>query len=109
MIVPPLLTLADAKIHLYITDTLHDADVQQKLTEAQDIIIDYLGEHVDPLWTDTTVPPRVLASIKICLTDLYEHRGDDMTLNASTWEAIRRLLARSRMDAIGIGVTETPV
>jgi Phage gp6-like head-tail connector protein len=103
MIVPPLLTLADAKIHLYITDTLHDADVQQKLTEAQDVIVDYLGEQVDPLWTDTTAPPRVVASIKLYLTHLYEHRGDDLSADREVWEGIRRLLARSRMDAIGIG------
>jgi Phage gp6-like head-tail connector protein len=110
MIVGPLLTLADAKVHLRITDSLHDADVQVKLTEAQDVIIDYLAEQVDPLWTDTTVPPRVLASIKLYLTHLYEHRGDDMspttsgaTPDSAVWEAIRRLLARSRMDAIGIG------
>src|SRR4029453_2029884 len=110
MILPPLLTLTEAKVHLRITDSLHDGDVQQKLTEAQDIVVDYLAEQVDPLWTETTVPPRVLATIKIWLTHLYEHRGDDMspggwgaTPDAAVWEATRRLLARSRMDAIGIG------
>jgi Phage gp6-like head-tail connector protein len=97
MILPPLLTLEDAKIHLRITDTAHDVDIQQKLTEAQDVIIDYLGEQVDPLWTDTTAPPRVLAAIKLHLELLFE-RGDD----EATWAAIRRLLARTRMQAIGV-------
>lgn len=110
MIVPPLLTLDDAKVHLRITDDLHDADVQAKLTEAQDAIIDYLGEQVDPLWTDTTVPPRVLSAIKIYLAHLYENRGEIMSSNdTAVWDAIRRLLARSRMQALGVGPTETPV
>jgi Phage gp6-like head-tail connector protein len=102
VIVPPLLTLEDAKIHLRITDPAHDADVQQKLTEAQDVILDYLGEQVDPLWTDATTPPRVLSAIKIYLTHLYEQRGEDMTTDVALWEAIRRLLARTRMQAIGV-------
>jgi len=102
VILPPLLTLADAKIHLRITDTAHDADVQQKLDEAQDVILDYVGEQVDPLWTDTTAPPRVLSAIKIYLTLLYEHRGDDMATEAATWAAIRRLLERTRLQAIGV-------
>jgi Phage gp6-like head-tail connector protein len=103
MIVPPLLTLEDAKVHLRITDTAHDADVQQKLTEAQDAIIHYLGEQVDPLWTETTVPPLVLSQIKIYLTHLYEDRGDDMSRNAAVWETVRRALSQLRLQAIGIG------
>jgi hypothetical protein len=105
VILPPLLTLEDAKVHLRITDTAHDVDVQQKLTEAQDVIIDYLGEQVDPLWTDTTVPPRVLSAIKLYLTHLYEQRGDDMAPDMALWDAIRRLLARTRMQAIGVPET----
>jgi hypothetical protein len=103
VIVPPLLTLADAKVHLHLTGTDYDADVQQKLTEAQDAIIDYLAEQVDPLWTDTTVPPRVLTAIKFYLDHLWENRGGDMTPDEKTWAAIRQVLARSRMQAIGTG------
>jgi Phage gp6-like head-tail connector protein len=105
VILPPLLTLEDAKVHLRITDTAHDVDVQQKLTEAQDVIVDYLGEQVDPLWTDTTAPPRVLSAIKIYLTHLYEQRGDDMASDMALWDAIRRLLARTRLQAIGVPET----
>lgn len=103
---PPLLTLEDAKVHLRITDTASDVDVQQKLTEAQDVIVDYLGAQVDPLWDDTTVPPRVLSAIKIMLTHLYENRGDDLAADTANWAAIRRLLARTRMQALGVGATE---
>lgn len=102
MILPPLLTLEAAKRHLRVTDTAHDVDVQEKLDEAQDVILDYLGEQVDPLWTDTTTPKRVLTAIKIYLTLLYEHRGDDMAAEAATWTSIRRLLERTRMQAIGV-------
>jgi Phage gp6-like head-tail connector protein len=113
--VDPLMTLETAKVHLRITDTAHDTDVQMKLTDAQDAILDYLGEQVNPLWTEATAPPRVLAAIRMYLTHLYEHRGDDMsgsgagsTSDAAVWSAIRNLLARTRMQAIGVGLEETP-
>jgi hypothetical protein len=106
VILPPLLTLEDAKVHLRITGTASDVDVQQKLTEAQDAIVDYLSEQVDPVWDATTVPPRILSAIKIYLTHLYENRGDDEARDTAVWEAIGRLLARTRMQALGVDVDE---
>lgn len=111
-VIPPLVTLADAKMHLRITDSAHDTDVQLKLTQAQATILDYLAERVDDTWTEITVPPLVVAGILMYLTHLYEHRGDDMgstasggTADADVWEALRRLLARLRDQAVGVGVT----
>ena len=105
-----LVSLATAKQHLRITDALHDADIELKLTQAQHAILDYLAEVVDETWTEATVPRIVEAAILIYLTHLYEHRGDDMSPSASgstpdedVWAAIRRLLARLRMQAIGVG------
>jgi hypothetical protein len=99
------MTLEDAKIHLRITDTAHDADIQQKLTEAQDVILDYLAEQVNPLWTAADVPPRVLSMIKLYLSLLFDDR-DEMTTEERVWTAIRRLAARTRMQAIGVGLAE---
>lgn len=112
MALPPLVTLETAKMHLRITDSAHDADVQLKLTQAQATILDFLAERVDDSWTETTVSPLVVAGILMYLTHLYEHRGDDMGASASTadadvWDALRRLLARLRDQAIGLGAEAT--
>lgn len=114
MALPPLVTLDTAKFHLRITDDLHDADVQLKLTQAQAAMLDYLAEAVDDTWTAATVPRIVEAAILLYTTHLYEHRGDDMspsasgsTPDAAVWDAIRRLLARLRMQALGVGATES--
>jgi Phage gp6-like head-tail connector protein len=111
-VLPPLVTLEQAKQQLRITDSLHDADVQEKLTQAQDAVIRYLDADADPTWTPQTVPFIVLAAIERYMTHLYEHRGDDMnpsgsgaTPDADVWEANRRLLAPLRLQAIGTGKT----
>lgn len=113
MALPPLVSLQTAKMRLRITDSLHDADVQWSLDAAQATILDYLAEAVDDSWTALTVPEIVEAAILMYTTHLYEHRGDDMfptasgsTPDAAVWDAIRRLLARLRMQAIGVGATE---
>lgn len=47
-------------------------------------------------WNEDTTPYHVQAAVLLMLTHLYEHRGDDMRLDAALWEAVDRLLARSR-------------
>ena len=53
---PPLWTVDQAKIHLHITGTAYDADIQQKLDAAQEAILSYLAVAADPTWTAATVP-----------------------------------------------------
>lgn len=100
-----LVTLTTAKAHLRITLPAldpGDVDIQLKLDQAEAIILDYLDTSVDPLWVGpSSTPGPVSASILLALTDLYEHRGDDMTLSEKTWLAIERILVRSRNAAIG--------
>lgn len=51
-------------------------------------------------WTDVTVPGQVQAATLLMLGRLYEHRGDDEKADADLWEAIGRLLMRSRDPAL---------
>ena len=95
-----LVTLANAKIHLRITDTDHDADITLKLAQAELVITGYLKSQADPTWTDVTVPADVQAAILLMLTHLYEHRGDEMKPDEDLWNAIARLLMRRRDPAL---------
>jgi hypothetical protein len=90
-----LVTLADAKTHLRITTSSHDADITEKLADASAIILDYLREPADT-WDPTTVPKPVKSAVFLMLTHLYEHRGDDPETDEALWSAIGRLLARLR-------------
>lgn len=51
-------------------------------------------------WTDATVPFQVQSAILLVLTHLYERRGDDMAPDSALWEAVGRLLVRSRDPAV---------
>ena len=99
-----LVLLASAKLHLRIpaAETAYDGEVQAKLDQAELIILEYLDTSVDPLWVSpATAPGAVTAAILLMLTDLYEHRGDDTSeVTEKTWQAIERLLVRSRNAAI---------
>lgn len=80
-----LVTLAQAKGHLQInTPTVspldsQDADIEMKLAQAEDIILDYLKVQGQspPEWTISTVPPLVQAAILLQLAELFRFRGDD--------------------------------
>jgi hypothetical protein len=99
-----LVTLVQAKAHLRITLPAldpGDLDIQLKLDQAEAIILEYIDTSVDAAWVSpATAPGPVTASILLALGDLFEHRGDDMTLSEDTWTAIARVLVRSRNAAI---------
>jgi hypothetical protein len=107
VITEPLIPLSEAKDHLRITDTSHDAEIGRMTLDAQNIILDYLKAAADPTWTTATLPYPVRAGIRMMLTHLYEHRGDDMTPSAAAgmpdsdiWDAIDRVLTRWRDPAL---------
>jgi Phage gp6-like head-tail connector protein len=94
VITTPLVTLSEAKEHLRIRDTLHDADVTAKTATAQAAILANLANAADATWTDVTVPLPIKHAILLLTTHYYEHRGDAMPeVDAALWEAIARLLA----------------
>src|SRR5262249_55063615 len=107
VITTPLIPLSEAKDHLRITDTSHDAEIGRMTIDAQNIILDYLKAAADPTWTTSTLPYPVRAAMRLMLTHLYEHRGDDMTPSAAAgtpdtdlWDSIDRLLMRWRDPAL---------
>ena len=101
---PLLVTLPVAKEHLRITDTLHDADVSNKLAAASATIRDYLKGQYDPTWDATTAPPWIMAAVLLLLAHLYEHRGDEFgdagDNDDRVWNAIANLTRRSRDPAL---------
>ena len=96
-----LITLEEAKRHLHLATTdLYDADVQEKADAASALVVDYLKGQADPEWTAATVPRHVHGWTLVTLTHLWEHRGDDMTLDAAFWQSLERGLARARDPAL---------
>lgn len=95
-----LVTLLQCKKHLHVEDDLHDVEITLKRDQATATIVDYLESRADPTWTDQTVPGQVSAAILLLLGNLYEHRGDDMQADEACWQAITRLLVRSRDPAL---------
>ena len=96
-------TLANAKLHLGITDADHDAEVQLMLEHASALIFEYVGARADPVWTETTAPAVVQAATLKMLAHLYEHRGDDVAPDdhdLKIWEGISLLLMRTRDPAL---------
>ena len=91
---PPLWTVEQAKVHLRITSTAHDEDIQQKVTTAQEAILSYLGHFVDPTWTAATAPAAVTHAIHLLTAFYYEDRGDGE--QPDPWPKIYALLAAYR-------------
>lgn len=90
-----LVSLVTAKEHLRVISSDHDEDIQQKLDDAEDIVVDYLKKP-DHGWTEGTVPPRVRAAILLVLGALFENRegGDPIS------DAVRSVLWRDRDPAL---------
>jgi hypothetical protein len=102
---PLLVSFDEAKAHLQIRDTDHDTEITAKLTQASEIVRDYLKKQNDPAWTETTAPAPIQAAVLLLLASLFEHRGDEratagMDDDLHTWEAIGRLLVRFRDPAL---------
>jgi hypothetical protein len=91
---PPLWTVEEAKVHLHLTGTAYDADVQQKLDAAQEAILAYLGPCADATWTAATAPKGITASIQLLLGYFYAERGDGLIKDP--WPDIYNLLGPYR-------------
>ena len=91
---PALWTVDQAKVHLRITGTAHDADITQKLATAQEAILSYLNVAVDPTWDATTAPAAVTHAIHMLTAYYYEDRGDGG--QPDVWPKIYTLLGTYR-------------
>lgn len=106
-----LVTLAHAKSHLHVVDTDHDADIQFRIRQASEIIMDYLklteppdaweldedGVQTSPVVY--TVPALHQAACLLVLSELYENR-ESSTSDPLT-DAVKNLLHRQRDPAMG--------
>ena len=95
-----LITKEQAKSHLLIDYDDRDADLEMKMQQAEEIVVDYLKKP-DHGWTVETVPKTVQAAILLVLTALFDDRdgsgeGDYITPSGP----VARLLARHRDPAI---------
>lgn len=103
-----LVTVALAKSHLRITDNDHDTEVETKADHAAAVITDYVAKgrtrypepFPDPASAEWLIAQSAALDLLACL---YEHRGDDLGINApdaEVWNAIRRKLSRMRDPAL---------
>jgi hypothetical protein len=102
----PLWTVVEAKaLQLRLRDADHDADVQEKLDTAQEVILGYLGAAADATWTPTTAPKGVKHAVLLLTAHLYAYRGDDGLDKATDaeiiWRQIQQLLAMYRDPTLG--------
>lgn len=92
-----LVTLDEARTHLGILVAgAYDARIDATRAAASALVVDYLGARADPAWTELTVPRHVHQGVLYAVAHLWEHRGDDMSLDQVFWEALGRILRRSR-------------
>lgn len=96
-----LITLAQAKLQLYVDDEAHDTDILLKMDQATGIIVGRCNSTahwraVTPTWTDATVPPGVQTAIFLMLTHLYENRGNDMKTDELLWAAVDRFICLNK-------------
>lgn len=94
VMLPPLWTVEQAKVHLHLTGTAFDADVQQKLDTAQEAILSFLNVAADPTWTAASAPKAVTHAVLLLTGYLYAERGDGGL--KSPWPEIYDLLAAYR-------------
>lgn len=102
-----LVTLTQGKLHLNIvlTDTSHDTDIAFKISQASEIVMDYIKVKVVPdEWTVNTspvfyeIPALIQAATLLVLGELYFNRESSVANIISP--AIEALLARYRDPAI---------
>lgn len=101
-----LITLQEAKWQLNYEADDKDALIDQLSSDASDIVIDYI-KRPSHGWTTGAVPGPIRMAIKIVLTNLFAHRGDDVSDPLS--QAVRDILIRFRdpaFAAITVAISE---
>lgn len=112
---PPLVSTDLAVAHLHLGTPLAPetaTNLAQKIAAASDAIRDFIKKESLPSdpWDaaadpdtdpDLVPPPMIVAAVLLLLDQLYQNPGDQLkTSDADVWEAIGRLLMRSRRIAI---------
>jgi hypothetical protein len=72
-----LLTLDEVKKQIRVTHDETDGEIDTILSDAEDIVVTFIGARFDAAWTPDTVPGAVRAAILRQATALWASRGDD--------------------------------
>ncbi|MCA8314738.1 head-tail connector protein [Burkholderia multivorans] len=92
-----LITLAQAKAQLRITDSDSDAELADLVTAASAIVVNYLKTDTAASYTVDTVPAHVRTAVLLVLGSLYEDREG---ANDPIGPAVQSLLMRDRDPAL---------
>ena len=100
-----LVSLERAKAQEYITHSFYDLEVQHKVAEASDIVLDYIGDRdnlrrwsaADPLPEESVAVPGVItAAVLLVFGALWEGREGAEDSPEPISPAVERLLRRYR-------------
>ncbi|KWO18363.1 hypothetical protein WM27_20960 [Burkholderia ubonensis] len=92
-----LITLAQAKAQLRITDTDSDTELADLIMAASAIVVGYLKTETAATYTAATVPAHIRTSVLLVLASLYEDREG---ANDPIGPAVQSLLMRDRDPAL---------
>ena len=100
-----LVSVERAKAQEYITHSIYDMEVQNKVAEASDIVLDYIGDRdnlrrwsaADPVPDDgVAVPGVITAAVLLVFGALWEGREGAEDSPEPISPAVERLLRRYR-------------
>ena len=74
-----LVDLDRLKRHLRVSHDDEDEEIQDKLTEAEALVLRYVTDVGSPAWDEDSIPDAVKAAILEVATNLWRNRGDDGT------------------------------
>lgn len=75
-----LVTIEQVKAALRIDYDDADADLELKISQAEDIVLDFVQPKPDPAWTPDTVPGRVTAAIIIAISCLLDDTEEHLAM-----------------------------
>lgn len=71
-----LVTRNQVMLALRIEDEEDAPNIDLKIAQAEDIVLDFIQPKPDPAWTAETVPPRVTAAIIMVVGFLYDNSSE---------------------------------
>lgn len=75
-----LVTLEQVKAALRIDYDDQDVDLELKIKQAEDIVLDFIQPKPDPAWTEDNVPGRVSAAIIMGVSCLLDDTEEKMAM-----------------------------
>lgn len=75
-----LVTLEQVKAALRIDYDDQDVDLELKIKQAEDIVLDFIQPKPDPAWTEGNVPGRVSAAIIMGVSCLLDDTEEKMAM-----------------------------